>query len=95
MRGDTLVRTRREWHGARLRVELSYGDQPPTDVSEWHIYTVEEWRRLAAAAGFDVIVHSAWFDEDIAPATDHLRMQFVLQKSDLPTRTLAAARPTD
>ncbi len=95
MRGDTLVRTRREWRGSRLRVELSYGDQPRTDVSEWRIYTVEEWRRLAAAVGFDVIVQCARFDEDIAPAADHLRMQFVLQKSPLPTRTLAAARPTD
>ncbi len=85
MRGDTLVRTRREWRGSRLRVELSYGDQPSTDVSEWRIYTVEEWRRLATAVGFDVIVQCAWFDEDIAPAADHLRMQFVLQKSRLPT----------
>lgn len=84
MRGNTLVRTRREWRASRLRVELSYGDQPPTDVSEWRIYTVEEWRSLAAAVGFDVIVQCAWFDEDTAPAANHLRMQFVLEKSRLP-----------
>lgn len=83
-RGETLVRTRREWRGSRLRVELSYGDQPTTDVSEWRIYTVEEWRRLAAAVGLDVIVQCAWFDEETAPAADHLRMQFVLEKSRLP-----------
>jgi len=34
--------------------------------------------------GLDVIVQCAWFDEDIAPAADHLRMQFVLEKSRLP-----------
>ncbi len=84
MRGDTLVRTRREWRASRLRVELSYGGQARTDVSEWRIYTVEEWRCLAAAVGLDVIVQCAWFDEDIAPAADHVRMQFVLEKSRLP-----------
>jgi SAM-dependent methyltransferase len=80
MRGDTRVRTRREWSGARLRVELSYGDRPPADVNEWRIYTVEEWRQVAAAAGFDVLVQCAWFDEALAPAPEHLRMQFVLEK---------------
>ncbi len=49
IRGDTLVRTRREWRASRLRIELSYGGQARTDVSEWRIYTVEEWRCLAAA----------------------------------------------
>ena len=80
MRGETLVRTRREWSGSRLRVELSYDGRAACDAFEWRVYTVDEWRQLSAAAGLDVIVRCAWFDEDIAPSAEHLRMQFVLEK---------------
>jgi SAM-dependent methyltransferase len=74
------VRTTRTWLGARLRVELEYSDAEQIDVHEWELYSPREFGRIAETVGLDVVTRCAWFDPNIPPTADHLRMQFLLER---------------
>ena len=79
-RAGRTVRTRRRWIGRRLRVEIEYSDSDEVDLHEWEIYTPGELSRLAADVHLDVLLCCAWFDESIAPSSEHLRMQLLMEK---------------
>jgi SAM-dependent methyltransferase len=78
-RGGRTIRTVRSWHGARLRVVLHY-DGRPGDVFEWRLYTPPEFQALCDDLGLHTLLSCAWFDEDMPPAAQHARMQFLLER---------------
>ena len=82
-RGGRVVRTRRAWQERRLNVELEYSGVSGIDVHEWEIYTPSEIRRIASDADLHVLLICAWFDEAIAPSSEHLRMQLLLERRHL------------
>jgi SAM-dependent methyltransferase len=81
-RAGRVVRTKRTWDGRRLRVELQYSDSETTDVHDWQIYSPSEIEELAFDVGLDVVLRCAWFDPDILPGRDHLRMQILLERPE-------------
>ena len=81
-RGGRVVRTRRSWKDRRLCVELEYSDSDEIDRHEWEVYTPSELRRMGAEIGLSAIVRCAWFDAEIPPSVDHLRMQLLFERSE-------------
>lgn len=78
-RGDIHFATRRHWRENRLRVEIAYSTGA-VDSFEWELYTPSEFQELAASMGLRAILRCAWFDDDLPPSAEHLRMQFVCEK---------------
>ncbi len=74
------VRTTRTLEGRRFRVRLSYSDSDDRDEFEWQVFTPGELVTEAASVGLSSRVACAWFDEDIAPSTDHVRMQLLFER---------------
>jgi SAM-dependent methyltransferase len=80
-RAGRSVQTTRTWLGSRLRVELEYSDTQLRDVHEWEMYSPDQFAKVAESVGLDVVRCCAWFDPNIPPSPDHLRMQFLLERS--------------
>jgi SAM-dependent methyltransferase len=80
-RDGTVVKTRRTQVGRRLRVELEYAGSPTLDVHDWEIYDPSDFEKLAMAVGLETCLSCAWFDAAIPPSQNHLRMQFLLERS--------------
>lgn len=80
-RAGRTVQTTRSWLGSRLRVELEYSDTQLRDVHEWEMYSPDQFANVAESLGLDVVRCCAWFDPSIPPSPDHLRMQFLLERS--------------
>lgn len=66
------------WH-ALLKYRNENGDLGE-DHMEWQIFTVDEFRALAARCGFATRLVCTWSDEHIMPSPDIPRMQIVLEK---------------
>jgi len=81
-RANRTVWTKRRWSGSRLRVELRFSDCDLVDVHEWEIYSPEGFQAMAESLGLEVVMTCAWFDPGIPPSPDHLRMQFLLERTD-------------
>jgi len=79
-RGGRTVSTKRSFSDGRMRVELEYSDSDQIDVHDWEIYRPKEFQELAETAGFATLLCCAWFDPDIPPSAEHLRMQFLLER---------------
>ena len=78
-RGEVDVETRRSWHGPRLTLELWY-DGVLGDRFDWHVYTPEELEATCRAAGFDIVLTCALFDDALPASRDHARMQLLLER---------------
>jgi SAM-dependent methyltransferase len=74
--------TEHTWAGKRLTCSLRYNDGEPGDTFEWRLYTPDEILAMASDLGFRCLVACAWCDEQLPPAPDHARMQFVLERED-------------
>lgn len=79
-RGGRVIRTRRSWNGRRLCVELEYSDSDEIDRHEWEVYTPSEIECIGAEIGLSAVVRCAWFDAEIPPSVDHLRMQLLFER---------------
>lgn len=82
-RGERVVTTRREFTGRRFRVHLNYSGTSDEDHFDWLTYTPEQLIETAAAVGLSPLLACAWFDADIAPSANHLRMQLLFEKGGL------------
>lgn len=82
-RAGRSVQTTRTWRGSRLRIELEYSDTQLRDVYEWELYSPDQFAQVAETVGFDVVSRCAWFDPNIPPSVDHLRMQVLLERFPL------------
>lgn len=80
-RAGRSVETTRTWLGSRLRVELEYSDSQLRDVHEWELYSPDEFGEIAETVGLGVVRRCAWFDQNVPPSPDHLRMQFLLERT--------------
>jgi hypothetical protein len=65
-----------------LGVELEYSATDLTDLHEWELYSPDDFEEMAGTVGFDVVMRCAWFDPNLPPSADHLRMQLLLERSD-------------
>ena len=79
-RGGRTVTTTRSFSSRRMRVELRYSDADVVDVHDWEIYRPDEFQALAGVVDLEVLVRCAWFDPEIPPSAEHLRMQFLLER---------------
>lgn len=77
--GLTIVETKL-MHGNRLTVQLDHGADRGADTFEWQLYTPDEIRDLAEACGLECRLICSGFDEGLAAAADHPRMQLVFEK---------------
>ena len=80
VRGGRTVATRRELVDRRYRVHLSYSGTQDEDSFDWLVYTPDELRDAGASAGLDTLFACAWFDRDVPPSAEHLRMQLLFEK---------------
>lgn len=73
------VREDKRVRGGRLLVDLDYPDGS-REKFEWQLFTPEQMKSLAEAAGLAVIVTCSSFDSKIFPGSDEPRIQFVLER---------------
>ena len=78
-RAGKTVRTSHSWRGNRHRVVLEYDGQRQ-DTFEWRLYTPAEFEAICEEAGLRLLLKCAWFDPSLAPASEHARMQFLLER---------------
>ncbi|HWO12740.1 MAG TPA: class I SAM-dependent methyltransferase [Polyangiaceae bacterium] len=78
-RADVSIETRRSWLGPRLTLELWY-DGVLGDRFDWHLYSPDELRAACAAAGFDILLACAHFDESVPASSEWARMQLLLER---------------
>jgi hypothetical protein len=50
-------------------------------VHDWEIYDPSDFEKLAKAVGVETCLSCVWFDAAIPPSQNHLRMQFLLERS--------------
>ena len=80
IRGGRTVTTRRELVDRRFRVHITYSGSHDDDTSDWLVYTPSQLRDAGLSAGLNPLFACAWFNRDLLPSAEHLRMQMLLEK---------------
>jgi SAM-dependent methyltransferase len=89
-RADMHIETRRFWLGPRLTLELRH-DGVLGDRFDWHIYSPDELEAACRAAGFDILLTCARFDDALPASAEHARMQLLLGRRRAERRPLIRA----
>lgn len=74
------VGTIRRLEGDRYRVRLDYSGTDDRDTFDWQVFTPDTLRALGARCGLSAILACAWFDPDVAPGPEHVRMQLLFER---------------
>jgi SAM-dependent methyltransferase len=80
LRGGRTVTTRRELVDRRFRVHITYSGTQDEDTSDWLVYTPSQLRATGSAAGLNPLLSCAWFNPDLPPSAEHVRMQILFEK---------------
>jgi SAM-dependent methyltransferase len=80
IRGGRTVTTRRELVGRRFRAHITYSGTEDGDTSDWLVYTPSQLRDTGSSAGLNPLFACAWFNRDLPPDAEHLRMQMLFEK---------------
>jgi SAM-dependent methyltransferase len=89
VRGSRTVATRRELVDRRFRVYLSYSGTEDEDAFDWLVYTPAQLKETGESVGLDTLFACAWFDRDVPPSPEHLRMQLLFEKRRMPRNRTA------
>ena len=84
VRSGRTITTRRELVDRRYRVHLSYSGTQDEDSFDWLVYTPAQLKETGASVGLNALFACAWFDRDVPPSADHLRMQLLFEKRRRP-----------
>ena len=80
VRGSHTVTTRRELVDRRFRVHITYSGTQDEDSFDWLVYTPAQLRAAGLSAGLNPLFTCAWFNRDLPPSAEHLRMQMLFEK---------------
>jgi SAM-dependent methyltransferase len=86
LRGGRTVTTRRELVDRRYRIHINYSGTEDEDTSDWLVYTPSQLRDTGSSAGLNPLFACAWFNRDLPPDAEHLRMQMLFEKPALRRR---------
>lgn len=77
---ESRIETRRELAGDRFRVTIDYEGRDVTDEFDWEVFTPEGIVERADPFGLRPLLRCAWFDPDIPPGPEHVRMQVLFER---------------